>query len=119
MSKFYGAIGFCVDQNEVRPGVFQDVIEERYYYGDVLHNKYQNGSGEGLNDDITLTNDFSIIADEYAIRHCHIIKHITWHGIKWKVKSVNLDNLPRLILSIGGVYHEQEPSGFTYSFGEH
>lgn len=118
MSRFYGAIGFCVDQNETAPGRYQDVIEERCYYGDILRNNYQNGSGEGLNDDITISNEFSILGDEYALNHCHIIKYVVWNGIKWKVKSVNLDQLPRLVLSIGGVYHDQEPSGFTYSFGE-
>lgn len=119
MAKFYGAVGFCIDQNETAPGRFQDVVEEHYYYGDILRNNYQNGSGNELNDDLLITNEFSIIADEFALGHCNIIKYIVWHGIKWKVKYVNLDQLPRLILSVGGVYHEQEPSGFTYSFGEH
>ena len=37
MAKYYGNIGFAV-QAETSPGIYEDVIEDRPYKGDVLSN---------------------------------------------------------------------------------
>ena len=37
MNKWYGVIGYA-DNVEVEPGVHEDVITEKSYYGDIIRN---------------------------------------------------------------------------------
>lgn len=104
MNKWYGKIGFC-QTGEIEPGLWvEDQIIERKYFGDVssTHWKRQNTS-EKVNDNISLSNQISILADPYLKEHCSSIAYIEWMGEKWKVSDVEVQ-YPRLILSIGGVY---------------
>ena len=106
MAKFYGKIGYAETQ-ETAPGVWQDVVTERDYYGDVLTNFRRYESGEHLNDELNINNRFSIVADAYAVNHFRFMKYIEWMGAKWKVISVEVQH-PRLILTVGGVYNAQQ-----------
>ena len=106
MAKFYGKIGYAETQ-ETAPGVWQDVVTERDYYGDVLTNFRRYESGEHLNDELNINNRFSIVADAYAVNHFRFMKYIEWMGTKWKVISVEVQH-PRLILTVGGVYNAQQ-----------
>lgn len=109
MAKFYGAIGFSNTTNEnSQPGVWEESIHERNYYGDVTKNtrRYDTNS-ESINDNLNINNLISIVADAYAYDHFFAIKYITWMGIKWKVTSIEVQH-PRLILTIGGVYNGPE-----------
>lgn len=103
--KYYGKIGYAVDK-ETAPDVWTQVIEERSYSGDVSRQQRNWESGEGLNDNLNISNVISIVADPYAVQHFHAIRYITWYGAKWKVRSIEV-NYPRLILTVGGVYNEQ------------
>lgn len=105
MAKWFGAIGYAVTR-ETSPGVFTEVVEERKYYGDMNRNTKRYEAGEGLNDDINITNELSIVADAFAYQNFHSIRYVEYLGGKWKVKSVDVAP-PRLNLSIGGVYNEQ------------
>lgn len=106
MAKYYGAIGFGV-MEETAPDVFREIVTEKYYSGDVLKDTRKWQGSEYLNDDLNIGNRISIIADPYAFHNFHSIKYITWMGTKWKVKSIDVA-YPRLILDVGGVYHEQQ-----------
>lgn len=103
MAKWYGIIGYA-DNVEVEPGVWEDQIIERSYYGDVTRNtrRLQN-SGE-INDDVTISNQISILADPYANDHFYQMRYVTFSGVKWKVSDVEVQ-YPRLILTLGGVYN--------------
>lgn len=103
MDKFYGAIGYGVNK-ETSPGVWTLQITERTYFGDVLHNARRYQSNEQLNDELTINNRISIVADPYAYQHFHEIRYIVWMGTKWTVNSVEVSS-PRLVLEIGGVYN--------------
>lgn len=103
--KYYGKIGFS-ETVETSPGVWTEQILEREYYGDVLRNIKRFQSGEHLNDELNVNNQISIVADLYAYENFHTIRYITYQNSKWKVNNVEI-NHPRLILDIGGVYHEQ------------
>lgn len=105
MAKYYGSVGYAT-QVETAPGVWQDKIVERNYYGDVTRNQRKWESGDGLNDDLNIDNVISIVADPYAYQNFHTIRYVTFMGSKWKVRNVSVE-YPRLILSIGGVYNEQ------------
>jgi hypothetical protein len=103
MAKFHGVVGYGVNQ-EVRPGVWQDVIVEVAYFGDVLRNSRQLREGENLNDDISVSNTISIVADAYANQHFFAIRFVEWAGALWKVTDVTVQS-PRLLLRLGGVYN--------------
>ncbi len=106
MAKWFGAIGYGT-QVEETPGAFQEVIEERKYYGTLIRNIKRTEAGEGLNDNIDISNELSIVADQFAYQNFHCIRYVEFMGTKWKVKSVSVE-FPKLILSFGGVYNAQQ-----------
>lgn len=111
MAKYYGKIGYGI-MTEIRPGYFGEEIIERPSYGDLVRNVRKWENGEGLNDDLNIQNDISIVADSFAYENFHKIRYATYMGAKWKVRTVEVQH-PRLILSLGGVYNDQ----FTKAFG--
>lgn len=104
MAKFSGMIGFAT-LNE-SDGVWVETIKEFPYYGDIIRNSRSLQSSNHLNDDISISNEISIVADPYARNNFHMMRYVTFMGIKWKVGSVNVQ-FPRLILTLGDVYNEQ------------
>lgn len=106
MAKWFGAVGYAVSR-EITPGVFREVVEERKYYGVLTRNTKRSETGDGLNDDVNISNEISIVADAFAYQNFHCIRYVEFMGAKWKVKSVDVQP-PRLIFSIGGVYNEQQ-----------
>lgn len=103
MAKFYGAIGYG-ETVETAPGVWEDVIVEHNYYGDVLRNTRRLDDGEKLNNDISVGNSISIMADAYANNHFFALRYVEWQGALWVVTDVEVQT-PRLILRLGGVYN--------------
>lgn len=104
MAKFYGPIGYSVS-TEVRPGVWKDTIEERNYYGDLIRDTSRwTASQNSTNDDLTINNQISIVADPFAENNFHSMKYVRFMGANWKITSVE-PRFPRLILSVGGVYN--------------
>jgi len=105
MTRFYGAIGYGTSTEEpADSGVWKDVITERPYYGDVIRDTRKLESGQGLNDNITLGNRISVVADDFIIEHFHKIKYVIVAGVYWVVSDVEVQR-PRLILSLGSVYN--------------
>lgn len=106
-SRFCGAIGFA-DQVEVSPGVWDDVVTESIYYGDVVRNTRTLEDGTSVNDDLTVNNSISIVADPYASEHFFAMRYVRWAGTLWTVRDVEVRS-PRLILRLGGVYNGPTP----------
>ena len=103
MAKWYGVIGF-EETVETVPGVYEEQITKRNYYGELIRNTRRLQSTEHLNDDITVNNEISIIADPYAINNFFSIRYVEFMGAKWKASNVNVQ-YPRLTLTIGGLYN--------------
>ena len=103
MARFYGAVGY-VEDCETAVDVVTEKPVERYYKGDLVRNGRKLENGEGINDNINISNQISIIADPYAINHIFAMRYIRWMGSNWKVTNVDVE-LPRLILTLGGLYH--------------
>ena len=59
MAKFYGKIGYAV-RMEIRPGVWDDEITEREYFGDLLRNTSRYQTSDKLNDDVNISNEISM-----------------------------------------------------------
>lgn len=107
-NRFYGAVGFAAQQAELAPGVWDDVVEEKTYFGDVVRNTRRLEDGEGVNDDLTVNNSISIVADPYASEHFFAMRYVRWAGTLWKITDVEVRS-PRLILRLGGVYNGPTP----------
>jgi hypothetical protein len=103
MAKFYGSIGYG-ETVETSPGVWEDLIIERKYYGDIVRNTRQLREGENLNQNLSLNNSISVVADAYANEHFFAIRYIEWAGALWTVTDVEVQS-PRLILKLGVVYN--------------
>ena len=103
MAKFYGEIGYAT-LTLTSPGVWEDVIETKNYYGDVTRISKRDQKAEKLNDDIVVNNVISIIADPFANANFFKMRYVKWNGVKWKISDVEVQR-PRLILTIGGVYN--------------
>ena len=108
MAKFYGAIGYFMGNKETETGsgIWIEDIVERNYSGDVLKNIIRTKSGETLNDNITVDNRLSIIADPFANENLQLMRYVKWMGASWKITSFEILR-PRLLLTIGGVYNVQ------------
>ncbi len=103
MSKFYGPIGY-ITQQEISPGIWDDVAVERSYRGDILQNIRKWEPTEHKNDDVVISNRISIIADIFAYENLSTIRYVSWMGIRWKVNNIEIQR-PRLILTLGEVYN--------------
>lgn len=103
MAKFYGEIGYG-EPVESDPGVWTDNIVEYKYRGDVVRNTRKLQEGENLNNDLSVGNSISIVADAYANEHFFAIRYIRWAGTLWKIDEVEVQS-PRLLLRLGGVYN--------------
>lgn len=106
MAKFYGKVGFLRIE-ETAPDVHGEILTERLYKGDVIRNQKRYQSSEGLNDDVVLSSNISIVADSYANENVFAIKYVMYKGVPWKVTNVEIQR-PRIILTLGGKYNVQE-----------
>lgn len=109
MTRFRGEVGYGYSvEDPPESGIWVDMITEVVYQGDVIRNTRKLEGGEGVNDNITVANSISIVADEYAVNHFFDIKYVRWAGILWTVTQVEVKD-PRLILSLGKVYNGPTP----------
>lgn len=105
--RFCGKVGY-VETVETEPGVFEEQTSERIYYGDVTRDNRNLEGSSYLNDNFTINNTFSIVADDYAYSHFRYIRYIEYLGTKWRVTNADTLYRPRIILTVRGVYNEQE-----------
>lgn len=111
MAKFYGAVGFDVTgiegfevSHNYKRGVHAEEYYEQFYSGDLMRDTRSLQTANKLNDDITISNQISIVADPFATENFHAIRYVKYMGAAWKVTSVEVQ-YPRLILSVGGVFN--------------
>lgn len=103
MPRYSGMIGYShyVDHGD---GVYTEELTERPMYGDILRNTRNLEAGASVNDDINIRNEISVVADAYAYQNFAMIRYATWLGLRWKVRSVEVDP-PRLLLTLGGLWN--------------
>ena len=102
--RFSGAVGYA-NSEETSPGVWQDVITEITYFGDVVRGDRRMVTPSQvppvLNAGLTLDNSFSILGDAYAYENYIKMRYIKWEENVWQITNVEIQR-PRLILTIGG-----------------
>jgi len=104
MSRFYGPVGFSVEEVETSPGIYNPPMTERNYFGSVIKHNRQWEPSDGVNDDLNVTNQISIVADDYSYKHCSGIRYVKWMDAYWKVTSFEISP-PRILLNLGGVWN--------------
>ncbi len=105
MAKFYGTIGFVKDV-ETAPGVYECQSVERKYYGNVV-NRSRTLAVDGVNDNINISDEISIVADAFAKENYFAIRYLEYMGARWKVQNISVQ-FPRINLSLGGLYNGPE-----------
>lgn len=105
MAKYYGTIGYAAEV-EAESGVWINDIIERKYRVEILKHSLRYQSSGQVNDNVNISNRFSIVADSYAKENSHLMKYVEFMGTKWKISEITVE-YPRLILTIGGVYNGQ------------
>lgn len=106
MAKWFGRVGYA-EQIETAPGVWEEKITERNYYGDVVRNIRRLESSGNLNDNINASMEISIVADPFAIQNFHAMRYVEYMGSLWKIPNVEV-SYPRLTLMIGGLYNGEQ-----------
>lgn len=113
MAKFYGKIGY-IQTVESEPGYWEEKAIEREYYGDITRNTSRYQQDGHVNENIIINNVLSIVADPYANENFQHMRYVEWMGAKWKITNIEVQ-YPRLILTLGGIYHEYETNSSNSS----
>lgn len=108
MAKYVGMIGF-VRNEEIEPGIWEDVVTEKKYRGDILKNNQRFAVSTSIEGELKITNQFSIIGNSYAFDHVSDIRYLEWRGNRWVVDTVEIE-YPRLVMTIGGLYNGPQAS---------
>ena len=106
MAKWFGNICYAEDvEDPADSGIYVKSYTVKQYQGDMVRNYKRTDKSDNLNDDITISNELSILADPYAYQNFHNILYVEYMGAKWKVTGVDAATRPRLTLTLGGVYN--------------
>lgn len=103
MDRFYGIVGFVSD-TDMGGSVWVQQPIERMYYGNVIRNRKQWETSQNLNDDISVTNQISIVSDDFMCANIANIRYVQFGGANWRVTSIE-ELRPRILLTLGGVYN--------------
>jgi hypothetical protein len=110
MTRFSGLVGYNLGKTQIRPGVWEDDIQERAYFGDVKNPRRQvSERDDTVHSTVTVSNIIEIVADEFAQNNFYAIEYVNWKGKNWVVESVQIRR-PRLLLRLGGIYSGPTPA---------
>lgn len=104
MAKFSGPVGFVLPAVEVRAGVWEEPVVEHKLRGDILRPARQLEGGDKVNNDLSVSNSISVVANAFAAENFFAIRYVKWMNGFWTVTNVEVQG-PRLILRLGGVYN--------------
>jgi hypothetical protein len=107
MARFFGKVGYGQDVDK-GGSVWETVITEKEYFGDVIRDFRRLQDGEKVNKNLTTSTSVSIVSDSYANENVRAIRYVEWAGALWEVTVVDQEH-PRLILQLGGVYNGPTP----------
>lgn len=112
MTKFYGNIGYA-ETVEVSPGYWEPMIKTIPSSGEwTRYSSTFQLTADSTNDNKNVANELSIIAHPYLAEHFSDLRYVEHAGKKWKITAVN-PQYPRLILTVGGLYHDGEQAGIA------
>lgn len=103
--KFNGKVGYVITR-ESSPGIFEEEVIERKMRGDFIRllNRVESTDTNKINNDFTLSNSISLVADKFSYENFMWIRYVVYMGAKWEVNSVNILR-PRLNIEMSGVWN--------------
>lgn len=105
--RYSGKLGL-VEQQEVRPGIWEEVVTEVPVLGTVRQRtEVLNGEGNVLPEYATTTS-ISVPARGVGPQDNSNIRYITYKGTRWQIRSI-VDEPPRIVIYIGEVYNGPTP----------
>jgi len=105
MAKFVGKIGFSLESEDAaETGIWAPTMTEKKYYGDILNDTRKWNENSKVNEDLNISNKFSIVANKFAVENIGYMLYVVWHGFKWKIITAEIQG-PRIILYVGGQYN--------------
>lgn len=105
--RYSGKIGYSVP-TETAPGVFEDVITEREYIGDVVQRTETLAQESSILPQYRTSTSISVLSDGIPKENYSDIRYVTYAGVYWTVSSTVVQ-WPRLVLYIGEEYHGPIP----------
>lgn len=103
MARYSGLIGFSGQPVETSPGVFKTQYIEHHMVGADLSQTYNAQNGSTINDNMTVSNRISIVADQFTFENSSNIKYASYMGNLWKVSEITIQR-PRIILSLSDFF---------------
>lgn len=105
--RYAGKIGFGTS-TEVSPGVWEDVIVEKDYLGDILQSTERLNSTESVLPKYTTTTSISVLSDGVLKERYSDVRYISHLGVNWIVTSI-IHKWPRIEMFIGEEYNGPTP----------
>ena len=104
MAKFHEKVGFLIPTDNQETGIASFTPVEKRFYGKVNEHTRRWDSTEHLGDDLNISNQIAIIANDYAFKHASSIAYVRFMNGWWKVSSIRI-KVPEIILTLGGVWN--------------
>ena len=106
--KYFGKVGFVVTEEQT-PGKWMENVIERKYTGDILRaSRRYDGATNGSNVTGKITDEISIMSDNYMQTHLGEIRYIHFGGSRWDIASISTSDMPRIKFTLGGIYNGPE-----------
>lgn len=104
MAKFHDKVGFLIPKDNQETGISESKAVEKTYYGKVLEHTRRWESTENINDNLTVSNQIAITANDFSFKYMSCIAYVKWMRGLWKVTSIRVKH-PEIILTLGGVWN--------------
>lgn len=108
MARYHGNVGFLICEDNQETGMAENRAVEKPFFGTVIEHTRRWNETDHINDDLTVSNQISIVATDYAFRHASAIVYATFMGQRWKVISMRV-KAPQIILTLGGIWNGSTP----------
>ena len=105
--KYSGKIGFA-EKVETSPGVWEDVITERDYLGDLIQRTERLDQEGSLIPSYRTTTSISVLSDGVLKERYSDIRYVIFRQIRWAVSSV-IHKYPRLEMYLAEEYNGPTP----------
>ena len=109
--KFCGKVGFSVTEDDGDGRWIEKITDKgKTYTGDVLQYTRRKEAGEHINDGLRINAQISILTlDPWFHENVSQIRYVEYMGAKWEVESIDPTKYPSIVLTLGGLYHGDEP----------
>jgi hypothetical protein len=105
--RYSGKIGFAT-KAQTSPGVWEDVITERDYIGDLIQRTERLDQGDSIIPSYRTTTSVSVLSDGVLKERYSDVRYVTVRGVKWTVQSI-IHKFPRIEMYLTEGYNGPTP----------